>query len=94
MGRSTQIYELIPKWSATLGGIKDSDAIVRAHCRKCSNTFKVDVGLLISHFGRNYSLYDRTSSCRIYSCEGECLFLASPGGGTPLRPLVTKARSG
>ena len=94
MGRSTKFYELIPKWSATLGGLKDSDAIVRAHCRKCSSTFKVEADLLISHFGRNYTLYDKTSSCRIYSCDGICLFLASPGGGTPLRPLVTKAHSG
>ena len=62
--------------------------------RRCSDTFKVDVGLLISHFGRNYSLYDKRSSCRIYSCDDESFFLASPGGGTPLRPLVTKAHSG
>jgi hypothetical protein len=94
MGQSTKIYELIPKWSATLGGLKDSDAIVRAHCRRCGNTFKVELGLLISHFGKGYSLYDRTSSCRIYKCDGECFFLASPGGGTPLRPLMTKRGAG
>jgi hypothetical protein len=89
MGQNRRYARSItPEWARTLGGMIDHKTIVRASCRTCKTVFKVEVDLLMAKYGRDYSLYGRTGSCRVYNCDGKCIFLASPHEGTPLRPLL------
>ena len=78
-----------PKWSLTVSGMIEQGACVKASCRKCGTVFKVDLEAIAALRGGDYSLIDRTATCRIYNCDGECFFMASASESTPLRPMLS-----
>ena len=77
----------VPQWMSTLGEMKRWGTRVICSCGKCHAWRPVDLdplGVLLDWDG---SLWDRRPPCEEGDCPGLCLFLASPGTGTPMRPL-------
>ena len=67
--------------------MREAGTRVQAHCRKCKVALKVDLDVLCTLKGRSYSLIGVTTKCKVLLCDGTMFFLASPGPGTPYRPL-------
>ena len=77
-------------WCATIGGMVHYGARVRAECRKCKVCLEVDLIPLLAKLGPQATLLDRHPPCRVVGCDGEILFVASPGEGTPFMPCVVR----
>lgn len=80
-----------PRWMSSIGYMRDSDVRVRALCRKCRVLLEVDLNVMCTMRGRSFSLINAKARCKIVGCGGEVFFMASPGEGTPFRPLAESA---
>jgi len=91
MGRySKNQYRLIPKRKSNLIEMHRAGTRVRSCCRKCGIMLDVNVHLLMAYHGEHFTLIDKIARCRVYDCDGETFFLASPSENTPFRPLLTE----
>lgn len=79
----------IPVWQSTLGAMKSAGTRVRLICTTpCQFWTEVDVDDMIGELrGADMTLWDARPPCPI--CDGLARFVASPGQGTPFRPLVS-----
>tara|TARA_R110000796_G_scaffold14011_10_gene45350 strand:+ start:30688 stop:30966 length:279 start_codon:yes stop_codon:yes gene_type:complete len=78
---------ILPKSYTTIGNMLDAMVNIKASCRQCGQTFKVNLPNIIATKGRDYSLLGRHPICRIYACQGKCHFLVSEGKNTPMITL-------
>lgn len=70
---------------------------VIASCDKpgCGHYWTVDLGQMISEIGsQEATLWDRHGPCERPGCDGTVSYLASPGPGTPKRPLISMHAAG
>lgn len=86
MGR--KVERLWPREVQTVGHMHDAQVTVKAVCDTCENAFKIDLGMLCAMRGRGYSLIGVRGRCRLYDCEGSCVFLYQMGPSVPFVPLV------
>jgi hypothetical protein len=73
-----------PAWAQTLGAMLDKGAKVRAWCSGCGRCTDVDIAALTAIKGRDYSLIDRRSRCKMTGCKGWVRFHYSHGVFRPL----------
>lgn len=83
-----RVSRLVPLWMANVGSMRDCGTDVRARCRKCATWFRVELDTLCTLRGRAFSLVGVTSRCKVFGCDGQVIFYASPGPSTPLQPLL------
>lgn len=76
-------------WAATLGQMIEAGARVYLACtaQACGNSTGLDLTSLAKKFGADFSLWDRKPVCPACGRLGH--YMASPGHGTPFRPLKT-----
>ena len=79
--------KIVPVWVQTIGAMREHGTRLRMTCRSCERVFRVPLDLLVAARGPSYSLLNRFPRCPIWNCDGRCIILYSPGGGTPFRPL-------
>lgn len=80
-----------PAWTETLGAMIDGGCKVRVICTKCRGHRDVDLGALAEKVGRDYSLINRRSHCRMTpGCTGWNRFYYLQA---TYRPLWTHERS-
>jgi hypothetical protein len=72
------------KWQGVLSDMKAEGTHVICSCSACGWHEVVDLDAMIALLGADGSLWDRRPPCE--KCDKTCLFLASPGRGTPVRP--------
>ena len=83
-------YPQVMEWMSTLDAMKAAGTCIRASCQSCREWHDVDLDEMIRQLGSpNASLWDRSPPCERDGCKGSMLFLASPGPGTPFRPLIS-----
>jgi hypothetical protein len=83
---STHVLE----WQSDLAGMKKHGTRIRASCQTCGHWWDLDVDEMIRELGSDKaSLWDRSPPCEIEACGGIATCHASPGPGTPTRPLVS-----
>jgi len=75
-----KVERLIPKRFQTISNMIKEGVKVRAHCSKCDLTLVVDLELLQSHHGPEFSLIGKRGKCRRLGCEGSTVFLAEGHG--------------
>jgi hypothetical protein len=75
-----RVERLIPKRYQTIGDMISGGVKVRAHCAACNLTLVVDLELLRSHYGEDFTLLGRRGKCRRLDCDGSTVFLASGHG--------------
>lgn len=64
----------------TLGQMIDQGHTAQAFCRKCHSYRDIDIAALIAKVGRDYSLWNRRSPCRLSkNCTGWVVFECGPG---------------
>lgn len=79
---------ITPSWVMTLGAIADTLAehphyFIRVHCRKCREHRDLDIPALIEKVGRDYTLLNKRTRCRITpGCRGWNVFFYSTGTWT------------
>lgn len=78
---------ILPTYYETVGAMLKADIQIRASCQKCRNAFDVDLRVLAVLYGIETSLIGRHPPCRLFNCDGKCIFLVSAGAGTPMLPL-------
>lgn len=74
-------------WQRSLGEMRDHGTILAATCtaRGCGHWQPLDVLALIERFGEAWSPWNRQPRCTRCGHKGH--YMASPGRGTPMRPL-------
>lgn len=74
-------------WISDLAGMQRHGTLLKAGCRDpgCAHWTGLDVSALIVEYGEETDLRDADLRCD--SCGGAVLILASPGQGTPFRPV-------
>lgn len=82
----------VNEWRSTLGAMKRCGTLVQWSCEKCRGYGPADLDALIEHLGPDANLWDRQPPCRQPGCDGRVFFQASPGRGTPMRPLLSGGR--
>ncbi len=85
MGRTVE--RIWPKMVRNVGAMRDSDVVVKAVCGTCQNQFRIDLDMLCAMRGRGYSLIGKRGKCKLYDCDGSCVFLYQAGRGVPFMPL-------
>lgn len=75
------------EWQATLEGMLKHGAIVARRCVPCETWEIVPALDLAADYGLEASLIDFHPPCE--RCSGPVNFHASPGEGTPFRPLLS-----
>ncbi len=75
-----KVERLIPKRFQTVSNMIKDGLKVRAHCSTCNLTLVVDLQLLQSHHGSEFSLIGKRGKCRRLGCEGSTVFLAEGHG--------------
>lgn len=74
-------------WQSTLGEMKRHGTAVKAMCG-CGYTEPVDLDEMIGIMGsEDDTLWDVRPPCPAPGCTWELLYMASPGPGTPFRPM-------
>jgi hypothetical protein len=70
-----------PTWVRTLGAILDDGTIeIKARCRTCQRSRAIDIAALAARLGRDYSLCNRRTRCRLTpGCRGWNVFGYSTG---------------
>lgn len=79
------------EWQSNLAGMRKHGTRVQWSCETCRGWGAVDLEPLIARLGEAGSLWDRQPPCKVPGCGGRVFFLASPGSGTPFRPLLSQA---
>lgn len=76
-------------WQGTLAQMKAHGTRIAQHCitRDCRRWVALDVDDLIATYDPDLMLWDRRPPCEL--CGGPTHYMASPGPGTPYRPLLT-----
>lgn len=77
------------RWMSDLGGMAEHRTIIRASCQNpdCRHYWDWPVEDLLTELKSPLAtIWDRHPPCE-KDCGGLVLFLASPGAGTPMRPL-------
>jgi len=83
-------YPVPMRWMSTLGAMKAEGTVVRASCQACGKWHDVDLDEMIRELGSpEATLWDRHPPCLDPACDGLLMFMASPGLGTPFRPLLS-----
>lgn len=77
-------------WQATVGGMLDHGTVVNACCSTCGLWRRVDVAKLAERRGRDFSLWDKRSTCPTIRddgqrCAGHVFYHGN--GGMMSRPL-------
>lgn len=88
--RSGPIHVL--EWRSTLGAMHRCGTVVRWSCQTCHAWGPADLDALVERLGEDADLWDRTPPCKLAGCDGHVIFLASPGSGTPFRPMLSGGR--
>jgi hypothetical protein len=73
-----------PAWVQTLGAMVDEGARIRAWCSGCGRCTDMDIAALTAIKGRDYSLIDRRSRCKMPTCKGWVRFHYCQGVFRPL----------
>ena len=79
----------LPEQVTTVGAMLRAGVLVRARCQGCGNVFDVDLHSTAQLRGRDFSLVDKRSVCRISACRGHLTFLYALTPGEMLLPLLT-----
>ena len=74
-------------WQATLGGMQANGTLAYQVCSKCKLRRDVDVAALVDKEGPRSTLWDRRPICP--RCGERTHYMASPGPGTPFRPMLS-----
>jgi hypothetical protein len=74
-------------WQATLGGMQANGTLAYQVCSKCKLRRDVDVAALVEKEGPRSTLWDRRPICP--RCGERTHYMASPGPGTPFRPMLS-----
>jgi hypothetical protein len=74
--------------------MREANVRQRARCRACKIMLRVDLDALCTLRGRSYCLIGAVSPCKVVGCEGQVIFMASPGPGTPFLPLFNASETG
>lgn len=90
MGRYDITRRSVQAWQSTLGEMKRHGTRVRLMGCGCPHWSEVDLDEMIAILGEEYTLWDRRPPCP--KCDGLQHFMASPGGSTPFRPLLSVPR--
>lgn len=91
---SNRVARITPNWLMSVGAMREAGVRVQARCRKCKVALRVDLDVLCTLRGRSYSLIGAASRCKVVGCDGQMIFMASPGVGTPFLPLLNDSWSG
>jgi len=81
----------VPEWMSTLGAMQRHRTRVISTCSRCRGSRTVDLTALIAQLGADGSLWNRRPACS--SCGKPGHYMASPGPGTPMRPLLADERT-
>lgn len=88
MGRNTPIVRIDKSWLQSLGAMIDGDAQIQAICNRCGRLKRFtreDLERLAAKVGRDYSLINRRTRCRLkQGCEGWVRFYYLMGVYRPL----------
>lgn len=78
-----------PKWSMTVGSLIDEGALVRLGCPSCRQVMDIDLPAIADKRGRAYSLIDVRPLCRVTSCRGSGVLVASSARHLAPFPLAS-----
>lgn len=80
----------IMAWMHTLGEMKLYGTRLSVSCGRCGFWRRVEVDEMIEILGGpDMTVWDCRPPCEAEMCDGSMIFMASPGSGTPFRPLYT-----
>jgi hypothetical protein len=74
---------ILPNAYRTVGDMIREEVSIIASCRKCGNAFDVDLRVTAVLYGIDASLIGKHPKCKLFDCDGECVFLVSFGEGSP-----------
>lgn len=83
------VEHIIPKWAQTVGGLHNSLARVRSHCRQCGIQQAVETDVLLAMYGPAASLVNRVGRCGVIGCQGPVYYTAYKTYGRMQIRLVT-----
>ena len=78
---SNRVARITPHWLMSVGAMRESNV-------------RVDLDAFCTLRGRFYSLIGAVSRCKVVGCEGQVIFMASPGQERRSRHCSTRARRG
>ncbi|WP_157775481.1 hypothetical protein [Hartmannibacter diazotrophicus] len=67
-----------------MGAMIEHGTEVKAICRKCRQSFKVDLNAICKIHGEGYSLIAKHPPCRVFECDGEVIFYYKHGVFRPM----------
>lgn len=74
-------------WQGTLAQMRDAGTLVFQACIACGRSTDVDLTKFAEKFGDSFELWNRRPVCPLCGKLGH--YMASPGPGTPFRPMRT-----
>lgn len=77
-------FNNIPRWTATLGALREAKADIRAVCDRCEPSRYIDLNRMLAALGPTYTLWNKTPRCTRPGCDGRVFFSASLRSGWPV----------